>query len=48
MVETIQSKAIADISEIVKKYPEFVNLQTLDIDTFQELRESIGDDSCIL
>ncbi len=44
MLETIQSKAIADISEIVKKYPEFVNLQTIDIDTFQGLRESIEDD----
>jgi HPt (histidine-containing phosphotransfer) domain-containing protein len=44
MVENIEANAIADISEIVKKYPEFVNLRTLDIHIFQDLRQSIGDD----
>jgi len=44
MVENIETKAIIDISTIVKNYPEFVDLPTLNVDTFQGLRQSIDDD----
>ncbi|WP_434686700.1 Hpt domain-containing protein [Pseudanabaena minima] len=44
MFENIEDNAIAKIPELLHEYPEFMNLQTLDIDMFQELRETIGDD----
>ncbi len=44
MVENIETKAIIDISTIVQNYPEFADLPTLDVDTFQGLRQSINDD----
>ncbi|MFM7887006.1 MAG: Hpt domain-containing protein [Pseudanabaena sp.] len=44
MVENIETKAITDISTILKNYPELVDLPTLNIDTFQSLRQSIDDD----
>ncbi len=44
MVENIETKAIIDISTIVKNYPEFADLLTLNADTFQGLRQSIDDD----
>lgn len=44
MVENIETKAIIDISTIVKNYPEFVDLPTLNVDAFQGLRQSIDDD----
>ena len=44
MVENIETKAIIDTSKIVKNYPEFVDLPTLNVDTFQGLRQSIDDD----
>jgi len=45
MVENIEeTKAITDISTILKNYPEFVDLPILNVDTFQSLRQSIDDD----
>jgi HPt (histidine-containing phosphotransfer) domain-containing protein len=44
MVGNIETNAIIDISTIVKNYPEFVDLPTLNVDTFQGLRQSIDDD----
>jgi HPt (histidine-containing phosphotransfer) domain-containing protein len=44
MVENIETKAIIDILTIVQNYPEFANLPTLNVDTFQGLRQSINDD----
>ncbi|WP_271254071.1 Hpt domain-containing protein [Pseudanabaena sp. Chao 1811] len=44
MVENIETKAIIDISTIVQNYPEFADLPTLNVDTFQGLRQSIDDD----
>lgn len=44
MVENIETKAIIDISKIVKNHPEFFDLPTLNVDTFQGLRQSIDDD----
>jgi HPt (histidine-containing phosphotransfer) domain-containing protein len=44
MVEAITNRAIANISDLRNNCPEYVNAQILDIDIFQGLRESIGDD----
>lgn len=44
MVENIENKTIVDISLIVKSYPEFVDLPTLNVEIFQGLRQSINDD----
>jgi HPt (histidine-containing phosphotransfer) domain-containing protein len=44
MVETITNRAIANISDLENDCPEYVNAPILDIDIFQGLRESIGDD----
>ncbi|BBC25658.1 Hpt domain-containing protein [Pseudanabaena sp. ABRG5-3] len=44
MVGNIETNAIIDISTIVKNYPEFADLPTLNVDTFQGLRQSIDDD----
>ncbi|MEA5476932.1 Hpt domain-containing protein [Pseudanabaena galeata UHCC 0370] len=44
MFENLETNAIAKESELFQDYPEFMYLQTLDIATFQELRETIGDD----
>jgi HPt (histidine-containing phosphotransfer) domain-containing protein len=44
MFENIEDKAIAKVSQLIHEYPEFRDLPTLDISTFQELRETIGDD----
>ena len=44
MFENLETNAIAKESELFQDHPEFMYLQTLDIATFQELRETIGDD----
>jgi HPt (histidine-containing phosphotransfer) domain-containing protein len=44
MVESIKDKAIANISEFINSCPKFVDSQTLDLQTFQDLRAAIGDD----
>jgi len=44
MFENIETRAITDISNILQNYPEFADLPTLNIDTFQGLRQLIDDD----
>jgi HPt (histidine-containing phosphotransfer) domain-containing protein len=44
MVEPITNQAIATISDLENNCPEYINAQVLDVDIFQELRETIGDD----
>jgi histidine phosphotransfer protein HptB len=44
MIENIEDNAIVKVSDLLHEYPEFMDLQTLDIAMFQELRETIGDD----
>ena len=44
MFENVEANAIAKVSQLIHEYPEFMDLSTLDISTFQELRETIGDD----
>ena len=43
MFENTQDKAVTKTFEILHSYPDLVNLQTLDISIFQDLRLSIGD-----
>jgi histidine phosphotransfer protein HptB len=44
MTENMRDIAIAKSINSLHDYPEFINLKTLDIALFQDLRESIGDD----
>jgi HPt (histidine-containing phosphotransfer) domain-containing protein len=44
MFEDIEDNAIANMFDLLHNYPELMNLQTLDVAMFQELRETIGDD----
>jgi histidine phosphotransfer protein HptB len=44
MLENVKDNAIAKAINLPNDYPEFINLQTLDIDLFQDLQETIDDD----
>ncbi len=44
MLENMEDIAIAKAINLQHDYPEFMDLQTLDVGLFQNLRESIGDD----
>ena len=44
MFENTQDNTVTKTFEILHSYPDLVNLQTLDISIFQDLRLSIGDD----
>ncbi|GBO51475.1 signal transduction histidine kinase [Pseudanabaena sp. lw0831] len=44
MLENVADNAIAKAINLLHDYPEFIDLQTLDIALFQDLRETIGDD----
>lgn len=44
MIQEIEDKTVADNPVIAQIYAEFENLQTLNLATFQDLRQSIDDD----
>jgi histidine phosphotransfer protein HptB len=44
MPENVQDNAIAKANSLMHDYPEFMDLLTLDISSFQDLRETINDD----
>jgi len=44
MFENEEDKAIANMLDLQHTYPDLINSEILDIATFQELRETIGDD----
>ncbi len=44
MLESLEDNAISKTISVMNDYPEFVNLQTLDMVLFEDLRVSIDDD----
>ena len=44
MPENMEDNAIAKANSLMHDYPEFIDLPTLDISLFQDLRETIDDD----
>ncbi|MCY7331436.1 MAG: Hpt domain-containing protein [Pseudanabaena sp. CAN_BIN31] len=44
MFENVEDNAIAKVVNLLHDHPDIVNAKTLDLDVFQDLRRSIGDD----
>jgi HPt (histidine-containing phosphotransfer) domain-containing protein len=44
MFENVEDNTITSTFDVLHSYPEFINLLTLDVTIFQDLRETIGDD----